>query len=1128
MLAFQLSETFDPQVYQIHMKITFYPKYLIRSLFVHGRHEFFKAGYKLLYPEYSRHGMTPWQHYVIDGRRKGFDNGNHPSASAFFREGYELEYPDVKASGYEPWHHYAEKGHAEGRDNGLHPQAEQFFPEGYLEMYPEIAKTGLDPWKHYVLKGKQEGRDNGLHPDEHKFFAAGYLEIYPDIARVALDPWKHYVLKGKKEGRDNGLHPNECVFFTAGYLEMYPDIAKAGLDPWKHYVLKGKKEGRDNGHHPDEKLFFREGYLKNYPDIKNAGIDPWMHYVSHGKAEGRNNGTYGLNFCAEAYTLNYAGVEEAAVDPWKHYVLHSDDRGNQDYLNDYAVRIAGHDQEFARPLYLSSQRFSRLRDKNLRKVLLIGHEFSVSGAPLALLNIAKILISDGYFVDIAVRDIRRPVPVNLYDGIGADVFLIPASTECFSDAGRIISNYDLVIVNTIVMAAYADLCKKLNVPHIWFVHEDFPSIRKYFEIVKGCEQSFFDDHQNVLCVSKYVTDCLYHEYKIQYRYLNNFINDRLEAKVSGKKKNTALNKGVRTFAVVGSVENRKSQESAIAAFLYLAENPQYKGRWKLYFIGKSGKDALDQALGVKLESVTRNVPNIEWCGLVTEHKWELFSSVDFFMVPSLEESSSLVAIEAAMLGKPVILTTHVGAKYLAENNAGLLFEPGDTAALRDLLKRCIDMSDSEYLGMSRQIRENYEKTSTQSVYRRDLYAIIGDALERCPVHGNKAAYSGISLRSLGSGGNVISSGRIEYITCADFSHLQKPLWNSGSAVSGHDTSVGVVVPVYNGIEHLKVLLPSLFRNTDIPHKFVFVDDCSRAETADFLSETVKGRDDCILLRNEQNLGFVKSVNRGAEKALESCGSFVMLNSDTEVPSGWLGRLMRPIFEDETISSVTPLSNRCTVFSFPFLNSEKNDRFLKAFGVEGINQAIQNSLVDKYIDIPTGHGFCMAISGKVWKKIGGLNAELFGRGYGEENEWSLRAELDGYRNILLPSLYVAHHEKGSFSNAEREANCAAAQEIFSVMFPLYTARVVDYLRERPASDSVVSIYISLAAQMGCSAEIFTNPYRFMERLSGSDGIFIFKVQGVTKVAVKLLDEIVFIANAMDFEKTGILHAAAAKK
>ena len=226
------------------MELALYPKYIFRSLFVHGRQDFFSAGYKLLHPECRRRGMTPWQHYVTEGRRKGFDNGSHPSETIFFSEGYLLEYPDIKAAGIDPWHHYAEKGLAEGRDNGLHPGDRDFFAAGYLEMYPDVAGAGMDPWHHYVLKGKKEGSDNGLHPGGRDFFAAGYLEMYPDAARSGMDPWHHYVLKGKKEGRDNGLHPADQIFSARCYLEMYRDIAKSGVDPWHHYVLIGKKEGR--------------------------------------------------------------------------------------------------------------------------------------------------------------------------------------------------------------------------------------------------------------------------------------------------------------------------------------------------------------------------------------------------------------------------------------------------------------------------------------------------------------------------------------------------------------------------------------------------------------------------------------------------------------------------------------------------------------------------------------------------------------------------------------------------------------------------------------------------------------------------------------------------------------------
>ena len=268
---------------QTPMEITLYPKYLFRSLFVHGRHDFFKEGYKLLYPEYSRHGMTPWQHYVIFGKRQGLSDGRSPSGYAFFPEGYAIEYPDVIAAGEDPWRHYALYGRKEGRDSGFHPKKGQFFPEGYLAMYPDVAKARMDPWRHYALYGRKEGRDNGFHPSGKVFFAAGYLAMYPDVAKARMDPWRHYALYGRKEGRDSGFHPKKGQFFPEGYLAMYPDVAKARMDPWRHYALYGRKEGRDNGLHPDINLFSPEDYLAMYPDGAAGGTDPWHDYVLSGK-----------------------------------------------------------------------------------------------------------------------------------------------------------------------------------------------------------------------------------------------------------------------------------------------------------------------------------------------------------------------------------------------------------------------------------------------------------------------------------------------------------------------------------------------------------------------------------------------------------------------------------------------------------------------------------------------------------------------------------------------------------------------------------------------------------------------------------------------------------------------------
>ena len=838
-------------------------------------------------------------------------------------------------------------------------------------------------------------------------------------------------------------------------------------------------------------------------------------------------------FSAEGYLLNYSNVMKAGASPWLHYMLCGRTEWQKNWLEDYSIRLAGHEQEVVRSVYFTQSNSNRKVQKNRPKVLLIGHEFSVSGAPLALLGIAKILFTDGYLVDIAVKDVNQIRDISMYDGLGADVFLIPNSAGCFPGADQIIRNYDLVIINTIVMGSYAELCQKLNIPHIWLIHESLPLIRYFFRVIGGCEQQFMADSQNVVCVSKYVTDCVERAFGVKCRYLNNSVNDISSSVIDAENQNNTglTTKKGRTFAVVGGVEKNKAQDCAIAAFLYLSACPHFKDRWKLFLVGRHGKDSLEQSLGIRLDSVTGNLPDIAWCGVVTEKKWELFHGIDFFIVPSFGESSSLVAIEAAMLGKPVICTTHVGAKYLTENSAGFLFEPGNTAELRDIIEKCIDMPEDEYRRMSRQVRLNYEKTSSPAVYHKALSAIIKETLDRFnakPVSVESPENSVVALRDMCTGKNafpveVPKAVRFKYINFVDFADHVGSL-PSDDSLTEKVAKTGIVVQVVNGSECLKSLVSSLFRSTDLPHIFVFVDDSQNAETADFLNVAVSGRDDCIIIRNEKKLGPVKSSNIGVETALESCSNFVLLDENTDVPSGWLSRLLKPILQDETVSSVIPFSNSCDELSFQFFEKkESNEKFLSEFGLDGINEAIRQSCCSGNISVPASHGCCMAFSGKIWRRIGGLNDSLFESMSGAQKEWSLRAGLDGYRSLLAPGLYVAYHGKNVSAAEEDNGNHASVRDILSVMFPSYEAHVKDFIREYPLSGSAVSIYLSLVRQKGYRTEVFTEPSSFMARMSGDDGILVLKAPNITKLAVRLLGETVLVGNARSLDRTGIFDA-----
>ncbi len=89
-----------------------------------------------------------------------------------------------------------------------------------------------------------------------------------------------------------------------------------------------------------------------------------------------------------------------------------------------------------------------------------------------------------------------------------------------------------------------------------------------------------------------------------------------------------------------------------------------------------------------------------------------------------------------------------------------------------------------------------------------------------------------------------------------------------------------------------------------------------------------------------------------------------------------------------------------------------------------------------------------------------------------------------------------------------------------MYPSSMHKVSDFMMEYPLSDSIVSIFLTLAKMRGYKAEVCTDKYRFMRRISGGDGIVVLKGEHLNTLAVKLLGEVMYVENAKNLENTGI--------
>lgn len=267
-----------------------------------------------------------------------------------------------------------------------------------------------------------------------------------------------------------------------------------------------------------------------------------------------------------------------------------------------------------------------------------------------------------------------------------------------------------------------------------------------------------------------------------------------------------------------------------------------------------------------------------------------------------------------------------------------------------------------------------------------------------------------------------------------------------AAVSEPLPAITIVVPVYNGLEHLKRLLPSLAWNTDPRHPVVIIDDASSDEAIlPYLELWGRSRPHVRLIRSAENRGFVRSVNAGAAMAT---GHFVIVNTDTEMPPDWLERIVQPILADRTVASVTPFSNSATIFSFP--NPASDNTRIGGLATDDIDAGFRAIRVPPAIPLeaPTGVGFCMAINADVWRAIGGFDEIAFPKGYGEENDWCQRAVAAGFRNVLAPDLFVYHAHGGSFAPSDKAVHARRGLAVVERRWPDYLSDVATFMAKDP--------------------------------------------------------------------------------
>jgi O-antigen biosynthesis protein len=222
--------------------------------------------------------------------------------------------------------------------------------------------------------------------------------------------------------------------------------------------------------------------------------------------------------------------------------------------------------------------------------------------------------------------------------------------------------------------------------------------------------------------------------------------------------------------------------------------------------------------------------------------------------------------------------------------------------------------------------------------------------------------------------------------------------------------VSIVVPIHDQAAATERCLRSILHNTDAPtYEVIVVDDASKEPATSALLGRVSGAHG---YRNDENLGFLHSANRGADAAR---GQYVVfLNNDTEVREGWLSALVEAAAPEDVgvVAAKLILPDYTLQEAGGIVWRDGSARHV------GRGRSPEDPAYEYLREVDYGSGACLLVKSRLLKDLGGFD-ERYVPAYYEDTDLCFEARARGLRVVYQPRAEVVHHEGTSHGTDETQ-------------------------------------------------------------------------------------------------------------
>jgi GT2 family glycosyltransferase len=249
--------------------------------------------------------------------------------------------------------------------------------------------------------------------------------------------------------------------------------------------------------------------------------------------------------------------------------------------------------------------------------------------------------------------------------------------------------------------------------------------------------------------------------------------------------------------------------------------------------------------------------------------------------------------------------------------------------------------------------------------------------------------------------------------------------------------LSAIIPVF-GIKAQVEKTLSILNDHPLVKEIIIVDDGSSSSDFGKLKELANSSKKTILAKHIRNRGFSAACNTGIALS-EAKNDILLINSDSIVPSSSISLLTIHSCIQPLAATIGAISNANGFFSVNL--SEKLARSLE-LGDDIVNKILLRISPVAHEEVVTNNGYVLYVTREALEKIGLFDGSIYGKGYGEESDFCLRASKAGLINICSFIACGFHYSASSFGSRKTELK-KLNSAVIRAMYPEYLSDLGSY-------------------------------------------------------------------------------------